>query len=552
MRIAFVKFFAASVVFACCLPMAYAQQEEGGELKPVEIEIVKERQITLPQANRLYDKIPPRPAEPIKPEITYSFRPLTFRTPEVSPAIRPLRLKQEENADVNGGFFSAGYGNYASPFLEAFINTKEDKNKLLGAHAYHSSSGKGPVDGKNSGNGNSGLSLFAQSFGKDVTFQADAGYDNRMTHFYGYPAGKEVDRDTIRQSYNLFTAGLSIANSKNTDFSYELGGRYSYLTDRYDASESTIGLDFKGAYKISDENNLVIKANYVIINRQDSLVAKKSRSLFQVNPYYSMRTADNLKLRIGAVLAMENDTLDSRDLHFYPDVSVVYPLSPSMDVVGTLTGGIDQVSLQSLVRENLWLGQGFPIYHTNRLYDLQAAINARANSNIYLSAGFSFAALKNLYFYVNETADVSRFTTVYDEGSTKRTNFFAAVAMTYSTRTKLSIRGDYFTYGTDSEPEAWHRPAYKFNLSGSYNLQDKIVVSGEIIALGGIKARDPLTLQAVRLDPAFDLNLRVEYLFSKRVSAFIDLNNITSNTYQVLLNYPVRGFQAMGGITWSF
>jgi hypothetical protein len=174
------------------------------------------------------------------------------------------------------------------------------------------------------------------------------------------------------------------------------------------------------------------------------------------------------------------------------------------------------------------------------------------NSNIFVSTGLSFAALKNLYFFVNDSEDQSRFTTVFDEGSTKRTNFFGAITMTYATRTKLAVRGDYFSYGTDSEPEAWHRPTYKLAVSGSYNLQDKIVLSAEIIALGGIKARDPLTLQAIKLDPAFDLNFRAEYFVSKKFSVFLDFNNITSNNYQLLLNYPVRGFQATGGITWSF
>jgi hypothetical protein len=531
---------------------SYAQQEEGGELKAVEIEIVKEREITLPQANRLFDKIPPRPVEPIKPEITYSFRPFNFKTPEVSPSIRPLRLKQEQPADVNAGFLSAGYGNYASPFVEAFISSKEDKNKLLGAYGYHNSSGKGPVDGKNSGSGNSGISLFAQSFGKEITFQADAGFENRMTHFYGYPSGVEVLRDTIKQSFNLFKAGLSITNSRNTDFSYELGARYSYLSDRFEASESTFDLNFKSSYKLSDENNIEVKAGYVIINRQDEGLEKKGRSLFTVNPYYSFTALDNLKLKVGAVIAYENDTLDNKDIHFYPDVSAVFPVSPSVDLVGSLTGGIDRVSLQSLVKENLWLAPAVPIYHTNKLYDLQAGINARLNSNIYVSTGLSFAALKNLYFFINDELNQAKFNTVFDEGPTKRTNLYAALAMTYSTRTKLSLRGDYYAYGTDSQPEAWHRPTYKLNFSGSYNLQDKIVISGEIIALGGIKARDPLTASTVKLDPAFDLNLRTEYFVSKNFSVFLELNNLTSNSYKVFLYYPVRGFQAMGGITWSF
>jgi hypothetical protein len=536
-----------TVALSCTTVLLMAQDE----LKPVEIEIVKEREITLPPANRLFDKIPPRPFEPIKPEISYQFRPISFTTPEVSPSIRPLRLKDPERADVKGGFLSLGYGNYASPFMEAFVNTKHDKNKLMGAHAFLNSSGKGPVDGRNSGSGNSGLSVFAQSFGKEISVQADAGFENRSTHFYGYPSGIEVLRDTIRQSINLFKAGVSMANARNTAFSYNLGAHYSRLADKFNASESTLDLNFKSAYKISDDSNLEVKSLYTIINRKDADITTKARSLFTVNPYVTFKV-DELKLQIGTVIAIENDTLDNKDFHVYPDFKATYPISPSVDFVGSLTGAIDRVSLQTLLRENLWIAPAVPIYHTNKLFDLQAAFNIRLNSNIFVNTGLSLASLKNLYFFVNGEEDQSKFDVVYDEGATKRSNLFASILMNFDTRTKLVIRGDHYAYSTDSQSEAWHRPGYRLNISGSYSLQDKIVFSTDVIALGNIRARDPIMLQTVKLDPAFDLNFRTEYFVSETFSVFLDFNNITSNAYQVYLHYPVRRFQVMGGITWSF
>ncbi len=546
------KFILTALTLVGIAPLAFAQQEEDVRMKPVEIEIIKEREITLPQANRLFDKIPPRPVEPIKPEIIYNFRPLTFNTPEVSPSIRPLRLKQDDAKDINGGFVSAGYGNYASPYLEAFINSKEDKNKLIGAHAFLNSSGKGPVDGKNSGSGNSGLSIFAQTFSKEFAFQGNAGFENLSTHFYGYPEGEDVLRDTIRQSYNLFNIGLGISNARNTDFSYNLDGNFSFLKDKFEAAESTVDFNFSSAYKINKDNAIELNAFYTLISRKDEGIDVKPRNLFQVNPYYSFRTQDNLKIQVGAVVAVENDTLDSKNLHFYPDVKITYPLTPSIDVVGTLTGGIDKVSLQTLMRQNRWINAAIPIYHTNKLFDFQAALNVRLNSNVFVNTGLSFASLRNLYFFVNDTENQAKFDMEYDDGATKRTNLFASMNMNYGNTARLSLRGDYFSYNTDSQPEAWHRPAYSLSLGGMYNLKGKMVFSSDILAMGGIKALNPTTMQSVKLDPAFDLNFRMEYFVSQTFSIFLDFNNITSNKYQVYFNYPVRGFQAMGGITWSF
>ena len=73
-----------SMIMALLPILSYGQQEwekEGG-IPTAEIEIVKDRQITLPPADRNFDKIPPRPVEPIKPEIVYEFKNLRFNTPD--------------------------------------------------------------------------------------------------------------------------------------------------------------------------------------------------------------------------------------------------------------------------------------------------------------------------------------------------------------------------------------------------------------------------------------------------------------------------------------
>src|SRR5688572_15184199 len=82
----------------------FAQDPQTGELKDVEIEIITERQINLPPANRNFEKIPPKPSEPIKPPITYDFRAFTFQTPQISPVIRPLKLKDTPKSEMYGGY----------------------------------------------------------------------------------------------------------------------------------------------------------------------------------------------------------------------------------------------------------------------------------------------------------------------------------------------------------------------------------------------------------------------------------------------------------------
>jgi hypothetical protein len=536
-----------------CPTWVWAQQEgEGeGELEAIQIEINKVREITLPRATRLFDKIPPRPAEPVKPEIKYNFRSFSFSTPELNPSIRPLKLKEGSTTDSYTGYVSAGYGNYASPYLEGFINNKPNKNNLLGAHLLIDRSGKGPVDGKNSGGGNSGISVFGQTYGKELSFHAQAGYESTYTYFYGYQPDADVKRDSIKQTFNVFDLTLGMSNARNAKFQYSLDGTFSYLNDRYKATESMLDLDFQSSLKLNDESAIRLNANYLILGRRDAGVDAKPRSLFSTGGSYQFETSDNLKLRLGMIVAFENDEIDSKDLHVYPDVHVTYPLNPTVDVVGGLTGGIDAVSLHSLVRENLWLAPAVGIAHTNRLYDLSAGVRARFGSKVLVGAGLSYAGLKDLYFFVNDPTDQAKFVTVYDEGTTKRTNLYASVTVAHADVAKFMLRGDLYSYATDEVKDAYHRPGYRVTANAAFNVYKKILLSADIIAQGNSKALDAAN-NTITLDPAFDLNFKAEYLVSDKFSVFAEFNNITSNKYSVLLNYPVRGFQAMGGITWRF
>jgi hypothetical protein len=547
-------FFTIAMVLVVQLSFAQEKWEEG-ELDDVEIEIVKERQITLPKANRNFEKIPPKPSEPIKAPMKYDFRPFSFQTSQFTPQIRPLKLKQEESSKVTGGYVSVGYGNYASPYVEGFINTKKDKNKLVGAHGYLKSSDKGPVDGVNSGGGMAGVSVFGKSFTDYVSLSGEAEFENRSTHFYGYQPGTVVDGVTIKQAYNNFKLSGELSNTKSTDFSYKLGGGFGYMTDKYEAKETEVDLNFSARYKLDEESSIGVGADYVLLNRSDIAIEAKPRSLFSVNPFYTFYPVPDLKLQAGIVAAFENDSIDDRGVHAYPDLHASYPLSPSVDVVASLTGGIEQVSLQSLSRENLWIAPNIPIFHTNKLYDLQAALHTRIGSKVALNGGFSFASLKNLYFYVNDSTNQAKFNVEYDQDATVRTNVFASIGFAQTEAVKILIRGDLFNYSTQEQEEAWHRPTYRVTGDLGFNIYKKLLLDVSLIAQGGAKAKDYTTngdYTVVALDPAVDLNARLEYLVSSKFSVFIQGNNLTSNQYPMFLNYPVRGLQVLGGITWTF
>ncbi len=538
--------------------ISVAQEKEKekwgeGEIEKVEIEIVKERQIVLPKANRNFEKVPPRPVEPIKPEITYDFKNLNFASGDYSPSIRPLRLQQEQITKLYGNYVSAGFGNYTSPLLEAYLTNKRSKDKFYGLKFFHQSFGTGPVDKENSSSGNTELSLFGKAFGKFGTTGGFLKFENFKNRFYGYLPDPVIEQSPEKQAYTIVSLGGSIENPKNSDFNYKLGGGFSYLSDKFEASESEVSLAFQSNYDLTDDSKLVINSEYFLITRKDALVEAKPRHIFKVKPAYQFTPIENLKLTAGLNIALENDTIGkNKSFHVYPNVKAEYQLGKSVEVYAGLSGDIDKVSLHTLAHENPWLDANIGIFNTNRSVEFSGGLKGKLGSKIAFGTGVSLANLKDLYFYENNTLDRARFITVYDDGNTKRTNLFGELSFSQTDKARFSLRGDLFGYVTDKVEAAWHRPTYRMTLNSSFNIVDKFLINADLMTQGGAKVFNVDSNTVLTLAPAFDLNLRLNYFVSSQFSVFLKGSNLLANEYQLYLNYPVRGLQVLGGLTYVF
>jgi hypothetical protein len=97
----------------------------------------------------------------------------------------------------------------------------------------------------------------------------------------------------------------------------------------------------------------------------------------------------------------------------------------------------------------------------------------------------------------------------------------------------------------------WHKPNYIGRANLSYNLKDKIIANlgfyiegqRDVQGFGG---------EVIEIDGIMDLSLGLEYRLNKRVSGFLNINNITANRYHLWYLYPTQQFNMQGGITYAF
>ena len=122
----------------------------------------------------------------------------------------------------------------------------------------------------------------------------------------------------------------------------------------------------------------------------------------------------------------------------------------------------------------------------------------------------------------------------------------------------LGVNAEISGYDTDEQEEAWNLPVYRGSLFGDYRIGEHWSTGTNIFFVG--KRKDlylpfnstPTTPEIVDLDGYVDINLRLGYRFNDQVSLFAKANNIANNRYARWMNYPVQGFQILGGVTFKF
>ncbi len=530
--------------------MAQKTWEDESELEDVEIEIVKDREIVLPKASRNFDKVPPTTFPEASDELEYFYNTINFPLPLLDIRMRPLRVRDASLEKTYGNYVRGGLGNFSTTYLEGYFNSKRNEEYSYGAHINWFNQNRGPVGDKDSGSGIFELDLFGKYFTPKVTFSAEGGLDRQQVKFYGITDPVESIEKQIYQS--IYLKGRMENTSPADQVQYDAGVRFNLLTDDLDGRETEFEADLNASSDITDGFTLFVESDLALIGRKGQEFSNNGRTLFRVKPMVGFEY-EGFRIRAGVNAVYENDTLSGfNKFHLYPDARASYTFNDKIDLYAGVTGDIKKNTLRTISSENAFIAPDEPIYHSNMTISFFGGIKGKLTPELGFEAGINVANYKNLYFFLNDTTNQETFNILYDEGNTAVVNLHGSLGYAKADQWSVHFRGDYWGYGTSDIGEAWHRPNYKVAATAFYNLFDKVRLNAEAYATGGIKSYDFTTMEVVDLKAAFDLNFMGEYIFSRQVSAFVQLNNIFANEYELYYRYPVRGFQFMIGASYSF
>jgi hypothetical protein len=546
-------------LFTIILVMAFSISAMGqaGQLEEAEIVIRKDRRITLPPANRNFEKIPQLPVQNAKSEQTYSFTEYTLNLTPIQPNFRAVNLvMNEKQKEITGNYFKLGYGNFGTLMGEAYLGSVRNPTYLYNLYIRHRSSSRGPVFDKNSGDGRTDVVLGGKFFNGTNTISGDIQYGSRKVHFYGYDPVLDLTPDLIERNFTSFTARAAVEKTALDEVvSYHFRTNWDFFRDNFEARESRFNFDMGYGYNFTSELHFDLRGLVTFANIEDT--ERIGRNYYNFKPRLSY-FGKKFSLTAGANLATDNDDLTQitttaeNGFKIYPSFRVDLSPTSSINVYAGYEGDLEFNSFQDFSSENAFLQSDFTLLNTEKLNDIYGGINLDLTRGLRVNAGVSMASLQRLAFFTNSITDSTRFEVLYDGGEVNRTNVYGEVLYEKEGAVRSALRFDFFDYQLNTLADAYHKPQYQAVFNNSFFPIDKLKVSADLYYLGGLVGLNRESNTRVELDDIIDLNIGGDYDVSGRVSVFLQFKNIFGQEYERYLNYKARGIQFLGGLTVSF
>ncbi|MGE0561871.1 MAG: hypothetical protein AB7O47_08655 [Flavobacteriales bacterium] len=499
------------------------------------------------------------------PKLTYTFInkqvPVDFQVENILPA----KIKGEPLVKLYRGYAKVGFGSQTTPLAELYFNSQRSKEFSYGFFGKHqSSSGISNIDYSEYSDNH--LSLFGKRFLKEFTLYSKLNMDRNMVHYYGFPEkinpeitnGKELRQRLTKLSAN---AGLTRNFTDSAQFDYNFDINYHHIFDIHHAEENNLRLD--GSLSKYHKRELYAIDAEVNYNNLNNVVDFGNTLMVGLRPHIKT-TAKNWQFKVGLGLYINQADSVSK-FHFYPEAEFKYNVVENIIIpyVG-VRGGILANNLNSYFNENPFINTKIlAVANTNQKYNIYIGIRGSLSKHVTFNTSFSKQQLETMPLYVKDFSNVleNQFTVLYDTIGLNQIS--GELAYQKLEKLKIIIRGDYFDYSPANELKAWHKPDMKISFSGIYDLSDKIIVRTDLFFINKQYAKAfnsvtdasgiiVTTEEAKELKGVFDANLGVEYRYTKKLSAFINFNNIGAVRYQKFEDYPTQRFNVLGGLTYSF
>jgi hypothetical protein len=274
-------------------------------------------------------------------------------------------------------------------------------------------------------------------------------------------------------------------------------------------------------------------------------------TLVTLNPWWT-KTTSEYRLLLGLDMTLEAN--EDPVLHIYPQALMQFKIVENILIpyIG-LNGMLETNNYGKIIGENPFIAPGLRIRNSDKKLEFFGGIKGNFSTRSSFKIKATYALVDDMYFFVNDsTSDLeNKFIAAYDD--VEMTNYYGELKFNPDDKLGFLLKGNYYKYIlANLENRAWHKPQFDITLSARYNLRNKILVSADILGYGSryAKSNDPF-VREVKMNGFVDVNLGLEYRYTKILSGFVKFNNIAASRYSWWNQYPNQRFFIMFGFTYA-
>ncbi len=545
-----------------------------------EINVIAPYEPTISDAFKI--NFTPQIVDTIEVDIAFDYRisptmiPVKFDPKPLSPA----RMRGEPLAKLYKGQVKAGIGSYTTPYLEAFYNTLRSNEYAYGVQLKHLSSTGKLEDYAHSGYADNLFNIYGKRFWDNHTLAANLDLQSNMVHYYGFKPEdyhddyedfiNDLSKKDYRQRFLYASPSVNLSSNylDSTKLQHDIELQYYYLSDRYDATEQSLGFNTKVGRSLGEDpmgfaerQHFEMDFSIDYFHNQD-LLDTTNKALFQLTPTLSSSYQD-FDFYVGINTALQADEISY--MRFYPKAGAqVNLIDEVLYAYATLSGEMKKHSMQSFSRRNPFANTSLQYAFMSKKSELKGGFKGSISSYASYNISVTNSTIDNYPFFVTDFSNPlnfdaplnNTFDVVYDD--IRLFNFNAEVFSNIGERLKVRFAADYYEFTMDEQDQPWHEPTVKLTLNFLYNMQDKILLTADTYARNSVYARvidenNPFAFTSEEIHGFHvDVNFGIEYRYTKILSVFLNLNNVQNQPLERWYNYPSQKFNILGGVTYAF
>ena len=522
------------------------------------IEITSSFKPVLREAVKINFNAAPPAVDTSRPRLNYNIPPSFLFLSYQPGEMKPVALQRDTiNPWVNYNYIKIGVGNIHIPYVRTGFSFGDGKTQFINLFANTLySKGSLPYQ-KNNATDFKLMATFKTP--SNLEWSGNVGWKGEGYNLYGFrPDTLKFTSDQVKQGFQTWFGGLSLRNTVPTEFGllYHPNIKISYFYDNHDPkateANTVLNLPLEKMFGPNYAFDLGFTADLTHYSATAPVGAPsrfpQNNNIYYVTPAFLVKTS-NLFLQAGVTPSWDN-----KNFYFLPNALADISTSDKRFTAQLgFIGYYDKGSYQRFESINPWLAQPGDSLRNTRTQEVYAGLKGSISNHFTYAAKIGFLTYKNMPLFVNDSVGGGKDFLIRYESSMKALQIHGELSYLQGEDFTVTAGLNIYQYkDLRTEVKPWGLLPVEVNAHLKWQAFKDFYAKLDFYAFTAAQYRSPTDGVAFKGDNGADMNAGVEFKIARPVSLWFQMNNIFNNKYERWHQYPVYGFNVLGGIIFSF